>query len=82
MRLTKETVAFIRAEETGGQRRGLIFDLLDTIDALESLIAELEGIDKACDAANRHVVLLQAQIDRTEQGMTCNTNPSERIPIK
>jgi hypothetical protein len=29
-------------------------------------IAELEGIDQACDAANEHVILLQARIDRVK----------------
>lgn len=29
-------------------------------------LAELEGIDQACDAANKHVILLQARITELE----------------
>lgn len=41
-----------------------VFSRDAAIADLRAKLADLEGIDKACDAANEHVRLLQADVDR------------------
>lgn len=68
MRLTKEQIETRRNDpnwtDVPDQQ-----DFIDTIDALEARLLELEGIDKACDAANAHVLELKQDLKDQEGWM-------------
>jgi hypothetical protein len=51
MELTKEDVAQVHAENVGGKRIGLIFDLLDTIAARDAAIEALRAERDNCRTA-------------------------------
>lgn len=66
-------VAYPALAELTAIRSGSLIDWdrarteLTAAENVAARLADLEGIDQACDAANRHVVLLQDEVNRLRE---------------